>query len=277
MNSSQLIQSDMAMRNVQKPLKYLISGTSHALALQPEYFENSINISSYAESIQNTYFKLSHLVNEKEIRTENIILSYDLGFLSNVDIDNQPYQYYWNKYENRQELIKFSEDRISFLGNRISTFLFPYKDGEIDWFDFYFAKTTKGGENLRNSKAITKLAPIEKRNLDKECFDKKISDFGLYYFNNIINLCAKNNINLILIRFPVTEKFYFNASKCFKPDDYYKKVKSICFENFNFVKVYDFHNIYSEEYFRDPHHLKKGKIRDDFSEIVIDQLNKKQL
>ncbi|UXP32935.1 hypothetical protein N6H18_03065 [Reichenbachiella agarivorans] len=276
MKSSQLLHSDEIMKSLSSDIDYLVMGTSHSLAVQTTIFPNSSNVASYGEGIHNTYYKLNYIINELSVKPSKVILSCDLGMLKHSDIDHQNYQFYWNRYENHAELLHFAEHPTEFIINRITDYLFPYKNGEIEVFDYFFAKkTTVKNAALRNQNEIKKLSVEEKKVLDSACQNQQISELGQYYFEQIIELCRLHDIELILIRFPVTPHYYYQHSTCFDPELYYDTLTKTFIRSDDQIKLYDFHNIYDESAFADPDHLKGGKIRDNLTRLILDELEKK--
>lgn len=274
MKESRLISSDAKMKEANGEIEYVIAGTSHVLAIQEKELPNAINIGTYAEAIHQTYYKLHYLLNKEEVSIDNIIFSYDLELLKKSDVDNLNYQYYWNKYENKPELIKFSDSKLDFTLNRIATFLFPYKDGEVDAFDYLSAdekNTTLA--NLRDGSSVPTLNPSAKREINDTCLSDQVSSYGAYYFSKIIALCQAKNVRLNLVRFPVTPNFYFNKSNCFSPDEYYERLQKEYLQDKENIFVLDFHDLYDESNFRDAHHLKGGQIRVDFTHELIHRMN----
>lgn len=273
MQESQLIISDGKMNAAHGAYENLVAGNSHGLALQDAVFDQSLNVSSYAETIQNSYFKIRHLVVEKEIKVKRLILSYDLGFLEEIELDNQSYQFYWNKYEVRRELFQFSDAPATFIFNRILAFCFPYKDGEVDAFDYLFAtEKSAEAEMLREQTRLGEKATLT-RTITDECLQKAIKPSAFYYFQKIIDLCKSQGIELVLIRYPVTPAYYISKSMCYDPEDFYELIALQTSGGMNGVKVLDFHDLYDVRSFRDGHHLNAGEIRVAFSRLVKDSLS----
>ena len=266
MDASQLMKSDRIL-NQQKTGFTVIAGNSHTLALQPSVFKNSINIASYGEALHNTYFKLKFLV-ERGSKPRQIILSFDLGALSRPGIDHQNYQYYWNQYEDPWELLQFSGNKIDFVFTRLTSWAFPYLDGEVEVFDYFFSKPAEGElENLRDKNAT--VYPAMKRVLTDSCLQAQISPIGEYYLKKIIELCNETGTNLFLIHFPVTKAYYLGQSLCFDPQKYKQQViERFGLEEPGKIMFIDLHDLYDDSFFYDPHHLKGGQVRTDFSKLL---------
>lgn len=266
MEESQLMKSDRVLH--QKKTGFtVIAGNSHTLALQPSVFKNSINIASYGEALHNTYFKLKFLT-EQGSNPRHVILSFDLGVLTRPGIDHQNYQYYWNRYEDPWELLQFSANKIDFIFTRLTAWAFPYLDGEVEVFDYFFSKPTEGElENLRGESIA--IHPVMRRTLTDSCFQAQISPLGEYYFKKIIELCNRHEMSLFLVHFPVTKAYYLEQSHCFDPKEYKRQV----IERFDLdqpgkIKFIDLYDLYDDSFFYDPHHLKGGQVRTDFSRLL---------
>lgn len=273
MRHSQLLKSDEELRKVSKVQKFLIMGNSHSFNIKSEFFSGSINVASYGEEIHNTYFKLKHLLSERKVMPANVILSCDLGMLKDAKIDDQNYQFYWNQYENTFELFFFSENRITFLANRMMGYLFPYWNGEVEVFDYLFAdRSTHKIAMLRAQAKIKKFDPNNKRIVESGCLENQFKEPAVFYFNKILDLCKDNDIQLFLIRYPVTESYYFDNSKCFEPDEYYHKLEELYMGNRD-VKLLDYHSYFPDSEFADPDHLKGGAVRQELSKKIFNEIS----
>lgn len=272
MRHSQLMKSHNQMIEAPNKIPLLIIGNSHSLAIQTSYFSGSVVTASYAEEIHNTYFKLNYLIRILGKRPDTVFMSYDLGLLRYKNFDRQHHQFYWNKFEDPFELSAFSDDGIVFWMTRIFAWAFPYHDGEIEVFDYLFAKKSSLGEEMRGEQKVIGLPDDALREIDEECLNEQISEYGQFYLEQILKLLNDVGSELVLIRFPVSENFYYTHSKCFDPERYYEKVFSESLSQYNHVKVLDFHDLCPDSDFRDSHHLKSGQPRILLTERIVKAL-----
>lgn len=272
MSQSALYKADAVMNNLSDSVEHLIMGNSHALALQTANIPKAANIATYGEELHHTYFKLNHVINTNKKIPKALILSCDLGLLSDKDVDNQNYQFYWSQYESFTELYAYSKEPIQFSFNRFFDLIFPYRNTEADAFDFFLAdESTVKNARLRQKNSIKALDPQESRIVKDSCQQQQISPLGEHFFESLLKLCDKNNIKVYLIRFPVTAHYYFTNSKCFLPEVYYKDIEKQFLSKYSNVYILDFHDLYDKSKFYDPHHLNQD-IRPEFTTLVYKKM-----
>jgi len=273
MHESQLMKCDREMLSLPAKNYNLIAGNSHALSVQTEYWENSHVIASYGEEIHQSYFKLKHILEVQSSRPDTLLLSFDLGMMHQLALKNQAHQWYWNKYESSRELAPFASKKFEFYSHRIVSGIFPYMDGEVEVYDYFFAKKDST-QLMRKSTEIKKLDEIPPlRQLSDTCLKAQFSPCGIHFFEALLQLCKENSIVLALVRFPVTPHYYWSQSTCFEPEAYYTSCDSMLQKSGVNFKILDFHDRYEEEFFRDPHHLKGGEIRKEFTIEILKELH----
>lgn len=276
MNESQLLASDRIMLSLQDSVELLLIGNSHSFNIRTDFLPKSVCIASYGEELHNTYYKLNYLLENQNVRPKTVIMSFDLGLLRPVHFDQQKYQYYWNDYENSSESFTVSEDKSSFMTSRGLSYLFPYMDAEVDAFDFLFADNeTRDIAMVRDAAKVKQFDPSLKKVLNSACLDNQVTKIGGFYFEKLITLCSKYDINLVLIKYPISKSCYFEKSVCFDPDGYYRLINDEFIEGkYDKVNVLDYHDAYDFTNFRDPDHLKGGEYRERFTLKVKSDLVK---
>ena len=154
------------------------------------------NLSSPSENYIDIERKIEYLI-DKKIEINHIILSYDEHLFSKYrDNANNNYKSIWL-------------DQLS-LSN-INSILFKYRRNYV--VDSYHQiilkiKTFNSKENKNNS--FEKISKTERAALTKSRTNYQFNGFSKKQsktFNSIIKLCKKNNIKIILIKFPVTESY----------------------------------------------------------------------
>ncbi|MCP4457506.1 MAG: hypothetical protein GY816_05685 [Cytophagales bacterium] len=262
MSESQLIKADTEMKILPNDTELLIMGNSHSLALLPAHLRKASNISSYGERIHQSYYKLDYVLNSN-IKPHYVVLNYDLGQLRDYSVDNQNYQFYWNNLENLKELLQFSDKRAGFIFNRLISFISPYHDGETEMFDFFFARGDTG--KLRDKDVDMSEVTTTSMKSDS-CLEEQFGDLPLYFFDKLLERIVKEDIQLILVRFPVTRNYFLSQSTCYSPLDYYSRLLSKMINKNDNIRVLDYHDVYNDGYFRDPHHLAGESIRVSFTQ-----------
>lgn len=259
MSDSSLLKSDRYFQTLPVEMDVLVMGNSHAMSINPELWEGCYNMATSGERLHQSYYKLAHLLEEKQLKVNRVIVPCDLMTLRAEKLEHTPHQFYWNRFVNESELSKFSEKPLDFSMHRLLNTLFPYKDGEKDVMDYYFA-TDQSKERARE-RAFAKIKSLngdETRSLTDSCLQAQISDYGRFYMDKITQLCEKHNCKLSMVRFPVTAHYFFSESECFDPEEHYQLVTNTFQIKGQSVPILDFHAAFPQSAFRDPHHLKYG-------------------
>lgn len=259
MSESSLLKSDHYFQTLPAEMDVLVIGNSHAMSINPELWEGCFNISTSGECLHQTYYKLEHLLEVKERKVGKILVPCDLMTLRAEELEHTPNQFYWNRFVNEGELSQFAERPLDFSMHRLLNTLFPYKDGEKDVMDYYFA--TEQSKERARERAFAKIKSLsgdETRSLTDSCLQAQISDYGRFYMDKITQLCEKHNCKLSMVRFPVTAHYFFSESACFDPEEHYQLVTNTFQIKGQSVPILDFHAAFPQSAFRDPHHLKYG-------------------
>lgn len=252
-----------------------ILGNSHAAAVDESLIDGADNLASYGESLHQTYYRLKDLIEVEGKTPEVVILSYDLLLLRNPLEVKDPNQFYWNGLENWGELSRFAPEKLPFFTHRLSSAVVPYKNLDVVLFDFLFAGPPQPAGALRDSENAE--LPVEQatdlvRRPTPEGLGEELSDYGIFYFTSLVELCRERKIFLCLVRFPVTKGYYLENSLQFDPKDYYERLEKIVADNGRQVAILDLHDAFPEEDFRDPHHLKGGEPRKKMTRLIRDFL-----
>jgi len=197
----------------------LIMGDSHGeRAVDPTYFHSAINISQSAEPLVLTYWKLKDIIEENNIDTVLISLSYhNLSAFNDLKyIDNR-----WSKEMMRRsfDLVDYDDlDKVDFDWNE---FLKRY------FRDMCLYPHTKHHTHI--GKYVTseesKLTNLD-INVNRQFYDGEetyeVSEKSEYFLEQIIRLTKNENITLMFIKPPV-HKDYLNSVPL-KFRDHYKAI-----------------------------------------------------
>ncbi len=185
----------------------LIMGDSHPQrALNPTMLPNALNISQGAEPYVLSYWKLKKIVSER--RVDTVILGFghhNISAFNDIKFTNKTWSvemfkrsYTIADYDSIPEMEIDYLEFFKTISKRLC--LFPRKDHI-----FYIG-------NYKNSNK-NDLSDLEKaigrhffNNITHE--DYKVSAVALSYLNGIVNLCKKNEIELILVGAPVHSSYY---------------------------------------------------------------------
>ena len=255
----------------------LILGDSHPqYDLDPIIVGNAYNFSSSGENYIQTFYKLNKILEKKNVGT--IILPIDLQSFSSYR-SNIPADFYWTKYVDYIEVGRKKGDFFQYFVKYLQAKYIPYLgDGEEivrQTYQLIFDK-------LERSDLMYGYIP-QYSNFDefknKEELGTKQASFHFYknnyfdddlvfYFKKIIDLAAEKNINVILIKFPITKQYYLAAQEFIPIDSYYLNLGKIL-EGIRNIQIIDYQKIYfdNDNYFEDTDHLNyKGAVL--FSQLL---------
>lgn len=259
----------------QKQLNLLFLGDSHTeVSINPELIDN--NSFNYAFSGEGgyieAYYRLKRLIIEEKIIPKYVVLEVDYSFReTNSAIESFERDLYFARkdfsFNDFLNYGKISLETIisyywGFIG-RGKLILLPFysEDRQINSLGYTFNDLNYHSPKVLNDKKI------------KE-FEK---DFEFNYLNKILNLIKENNINLIIIRYPLTpENRYYEIKSL---EQYNKEVqKNIEFELQEYDYVFlDYMEVFDDDfYFADKTHLNNfgakefsKKLRQDLIELNI--------
>lgn len=247
-------------------LKYLSLGNSHN-CVNTYILEKSFNYGSPGENYIQSYYKLKSILEKSGKRPENVILFADISSFGPITADRLEYNSYWIKYidyfelarvkKNRDILSKWLEGRFfSFAGNYKDiqlTFIYTIKIGKLELHNGYrphrdFKNFAREQNRKKQARAKTNIYLSKQGYLDKDI---------LLYFEKILQLCQDYDINVILIRIPVTREYFEEASSIVPVDELYEQIDVVCDSYPNVAHFFDYHDLYFDhpEYFFDPDHL----------------------
>lgn len=216
----------------------LVMGDSHAKhGIDPEIIGSCFNYAGLGENYLQTYFRLNKLIEDPTFSASVILLQIDLhSFLTLTNrIGNE---FHWKNYI---DFIKLAIDMQNpvFIEDWAIGNLFSYVTGSAR-----NLPTLEVLIGLRNpSKLISghayssidhSLLTAEEQNHQAEMrvnrqFQRThyIDDVSLEYFNLILNLCDANEIQVILISYPITNIYYEYVSALITQEELLNCVDSI--------------------------------------------------
>ncbi|CAG5084315.1 hypothetical protein [Parvicella tangerina] len=272
MKHSSLFKVDEKYQQLEESTHFntFVMGHSHTFALQEDMFENMFSFASTAETIDYTYYKFLHALEEKKLKIDTLILPLGIDYLKETKMDNAVYPFYWNRYLEFNSYLSYSNEKWSFFKNSVIGYIAPYVNGSNDIFDYYFSAGNEGLIRESNSVIPDSLVDfqIPKGTLDSQYL------FHYHFLEKIAITCADRNIELILITFPVTKQYFGKTASKIDPNEYFTSLKErFSKKNLAFNHL-DFSRHYSSDCFRDPHHLEENQIRIEFTDLVLKQIRK---
>lgn len=259
----------------------LIVGSSHALrSIKPTVLNEKLNVSSYnlsspLMSMYGRFVLLEKEVQRNPIETVYIELSYNALTLDRASLGFEGDLYVLGRFDNAIERLQFSKKAFTFkeyskvLSDTIKRSKYSMSkrtNAIIKQYETYGYLSVPSNDQSLNTK--DKIAIH-----NSESLDTVIKKENLEYFNNFIELCKKNDIKIVLIVTPVTEKFilrYDNIGEIFTQYEELARKNDCEYYDFNLDKKRV--ELYPENIsFYDPSHMSDygaDIFSNRFSEIV---------
>ena len=235
-------------------LDTLVIGSSHALrSIKPTVLNEKLNTKAYnlsspLMSMYGRYVMLEKEINRNPIKTVYLEISYNALTLDRKTLGLEGDLYVLGRFDNAFE-------RINFFKNAFTTD--EYKKVLSDVIvrsrnSFFTHNTIKQYETFgylpmpSNNQSLSDETKEKIKNT--KLLDTKIKEESLNYFDKIIKLCKRNNIRVILVVTPVTEKMILEYNNL---DDIFSQYIDLAKE-YN-CEYYDFNldknrvKLYSEE------------------------------
>jgi len=253
-----------------KEIQYLILGNSHSFGIETYENDSLVHFASYGENWSQSYYKLNHLINQG-YSIDHLLLNYDLTDTRQIGLDNKNLNY-WAKYINFFELGNITNNFSQYIGFWVRANFMSYAGRYFEFFEYYTL-----GENPLIEKQEVQFNPpdfVESHKRENDCLDQVIKEEAIFYLEKIIALCTSNDIQLVLIKYPITKYHYYKHSSCFDPSEYYNELNKRLHSS-NPIQILDYQKLYfdNNSMFRDDHHL-IGSIRGEFSQRVRKALEK---
>ncbi len=236
-------------------LDTLVVGSSHALrSIKPTVLNKEMNIKSYnlsspLMSMYGRYVLLKKEIDRNPIETVIIELSYNALILDRKNLGFEGDIYVLGRLDNTTERLKFAKEAFT-----------------IDEYDDVISDTIKRSKYALGDSTNTvtqyeaygyipvpsndySLTQEEKNKIiNTETLDSQIKEENLEYFDSMIKLCKKNDIKIILVVTPVTEKMILRHNNI---DEVFSQYKDLA-RKYN-CEYYDFNldkkrfDLYSEK------------------------------
>jgi hypothetical protein len=225
---------------------------------------DSINISNLSfgsESYADIEQKIRFLVKEKKIKTA--ILTYDDHMLSSYrETINNNHRSIWLNSMNSYEIIS------NVILHR-NEYIYVFQYGIIRRFKDYLNEKlykkveTNIEENFNNLTDLEKIKSVNKKITQQY---SKFSKSEISTFNRILKFCKKNNIEVVLIKFPLNSLFIKerNKNKLYQNN---KRLINLDYQLIDFSK-----SLQDLSFYRDQNHLNEsGKV--EFIKLLKNNLN----
>lgn len=223
-----------------------------ALAVNPEYIQNSFNYAVPGERYDQTFYKVKSVLSRKS-QVKTIVLPYDTHAFSRIDSDNNRYHYiwYWSNFIPANELEKITgKSKIKLTVNKYLPFVGNGKDYITVFLLNEKTEMYKGWQKNYN----TTQPVISSSQGNNGITEQIIRNDLIKSFMDTIRYAEENNKTIILIKYPnltaAINGKEDDKSKIFysRMDNEIKKIKNI--------HILDYRNFSKDNnLFSDPNHL----------------------
>ncbi len=248
--------------------RILAIGDSHIkYSVHAEYLEDSFVVANSAENYIQTYYKLNSYFEDESQDVALIIMPIELHSFSSYGKDRFETIEFWEKYIEYYQLALRNND-LPRLFSFWSQGEFAYVGGFSEAMDLvriqlgeqpktklingYQPKNGNFGEFGKREELAALRADYHFKGSDP--LDPELLD----YFFKMLDLGRENNIQVVLVRFPVTPEYYSSAMKIPALEGHYEKLDSLLALNgYSTTPILDYHDVFWEgqDYFSDPDHL----------------------
>lgn len=255
-----LARQDAQLNDAQNMSVLILGDSSSQVDVNPSLIDGSFNFASNGETYVQNYYKLRYLIEKRGIVPEVIVLPFNLYSFSSYRASRIQDVWYWHRIVNYSEF-EGQFGKANFFDNSLKA-RFPLAgSGET-----MIALIFEGSQEIRQGhysmeKSFSDAPDKEKIGLQRVEYhfkDAEIIHPGLsYYFKKIITIAEKNNMTVILVRYPLTDVYQSKAARYIPNQNEFYDDVSYQYAKEDHVHVLDYHlwNYDDHSLFADSMHL----------------------
>jgi hypothetical protein len=248
-------------------IDYMFFGDSHIEgAINPLYIDGvSFNFSIGGQSYTETYYILKKLIEDGDVKFNNIVLQLDPHTFSESVRGGKflfDQIYFYSKFVDARKMAElkgesfasvFLRTKFPFLGNGKYFIDSILKLDDLTSMYLGWQNTHKTTYYTDNKEEIAKESFQHYFSEGSAIIDKVTFD----YFLETLRLAKENNINVVFLRYPISEEYYSEIDKNVDLDDYYGRIFAEADKILDDYAVIDLHDYFfgMGEYYWDPEHL----------------------
>lgn len=238
-------------------------------AIKSDMIDNSFNFAVSGETYEQSYFKLIKAIQKDELDLKLIILPIDI-----YDLSREQAYLVWYWANDLDVSIKELSEKTH--KNYLRLWLeksFPVLGAGPDFFRNESSEMIKGWKKIKKEVVKSDL-PYSAEHYVKQHFGNGYYnnnfDKNLNYFNKILELTSKNNITVILIKYPLTKEYLNVVEEQNISVRYHYEIINNSILKYDNVHILDYQNIFTNtSLFSDAVHLNRYG-----SEILTNKLIK---
>jgi len=248
-------------------IDFIFFGDSHIEGgINPLYIDgNSFNFAIGGESYTETYYLLKRLVEDNNVKFNNIILQLDLHTFSESVRGGKflfDQIYFYSKFVDIKKMAElkgeslvsvFLRTKFPFLGNGKHFLDSILKLDDLTSMYLGWSNHHKTAYHIDNrqeaaAEAFEHYFPKDSAIIDKDTFE---------YFLDTLELTKENNINVIFLKYPISKEYYLEIDKNVDINNYYNDIFTEVNKVLDDYVVLDLHDYFFDkgEYYYDPEHL----------------------
>lgn len=268
---------------INSDISILIMGDSHAQdGVYPKYIPGSYNLSLTANYVTG-YYLLEHYIEEENLDIKLVILTLEMhsfyavySGLDRAAFWKQFVDYFEvaSKKDNLEDIIEVFNNRllaeVEYVGGldemlAMVKSLARFKEIELGYVIPY-------KETVYIPLSKLKPPPEIDTNYPKEAY---FDQFMMDYFIRFLELCKKHDIDVVLVRFPVTYDHYYRFTFRFDIDEFYNEIFQEISDHDIPYYYLDYHDLYfgRNEIFTNDDHLNLTGAK-EFTPILREDLRK---
>lgn len=233
--------------NKKEDAEILLIGDSHIGddILADTIKQKTINLGIPGTGYIEFYYLLKHYIHEMP-KLKILVLEIDYNNFSSYRCNSFTKFPFWNKFIDYKELEKIKGNSVS--QNKFKNFtLLDDQLGRGFFVENIFTLGVKEEQwqNIKKTWGYPKEPSPEER--AKSHYENRTlyNDDIFFYFKKIINLCNKNNIKVIVVQLPISNKYSTESRKYAKIDDFKKFLKINFLSDSKVYKQLDYESLFS--------------------------------
>ncbi len=283
LSNTVLQRTEEQMQEHGEDTRILFLGDSHPkYAINPKYIQDSFNYSSSGENYFQSFLKFKNITDKELMDLDSLVIPLDFHSFSSYRAERFLNEWYWKDFEGFDEWPEFKG--VKNTVRKIAAARYPVIDNGGEFIKYFIkrpelAELEKGWQRGVGDYSLAKNKEvIVKKRFDEQFKDSNyINDFLFEYFLRIIDLAKEENIKVVLLKYPITEDYYFKFDKEMGSEEsFYGQFEERLKDKD--VRILDFQKMYFDRphYFFNADHLNEtGAI--DFSKLLNDELYKNEI
>lgn len=196
-----------------KDVNILFMGDSHVeRGIDVKQIDNAYSLAYYGENSTMYYYRLKYCIDHHFPKPNYIVLSCDLPTFSQGFNSYRTNKFFYYSFIPFSELKNFEQNQWDALYNFVKVKVFPYAEWQYG-LNIHNVNRQAKGKNM-----FSDLPEVDRKKNAKNLIQNEMncaadksnlfSPIALSYLSKTLELCKKENIKLIFVKFPLTEELF---------------------------------------------------------------------